>query len=184
VLPALANQYMANDIFEKLGEVNKKIKQRGIKSTHKQYCYGNFLPSPSTKVMFIAEMPALDSQWCPRCNFDISWTDRVFQKFMIQYGFGGSYITDVVKDCDHSRRPEEPEINKYRELLLREIEIVNPQLIVALGESAFSMLRDRFTLGDRLYKDYLYHPSVWRYPNMRPEYIRRIEALADHCKSL
>lgn len=174
---------MTDDILDKLGSINAKVKQLGVKSAHKQYCYGNFVSNPSAKVMFVAEMPTPDPQWCPRCNFNISWTDRKFQEILIQHGFGGSYVTDIVKECAHSRRPTVQEIEKYRDILLEEISVVNPKLVVALGGSAFAILRDQFTLGDRLYRDFLYHPSVWQYPNKRDEYVKRIEALADYSNS-
>jgi uracil-DNA glycosylase family 4 len=173
---------MVNDILEQLEKANTKLKRI---AGPKQFCYGRFLPN--TKVMFIAEMPTPDPHWNPRNNFFISWTDKDWVEILNENGFGGCYVTDIVKVCSKARRPKKDEIQKFKSTLLQEIETIKPELIVAIGKSAFNILQKYFCeeiSSDRVYKTYLWHPANLRRPKRRQTIKHQIKQLRSFCSGL
>jgi uracil-DNA glycosylase len=80
-------------------------------------------------------------------------------------GLDGSFITDIVKTCAKARRPTQEEIEHFKPILLEEIEILNPKLILALGQSASEVLTD---LG-------INHTPIWH-----PAYVERFNRWAEY----
>jgi DNA polymerase len=61
------------------------------------------------------------------------------------------YITNVVKDRPpDNRTPTAEEINVYGPFLIRQIEIIEPQLIATLGKVAMEFLFKHFGMGGKL----------------------------------
>lgn len=146
-------------LLKELDIINNSVEQIANESNTKYY-FGRFLPNRA--VMFVGEMPSVprkDELWDCRDNFNLSPTDLKFIAFLNDCGLGGSYITDIVKICDKPRRPSRKEIAMFIDLLKNEINIVNPKLIVALGNSAYNILSRHLTeqLKSKLYK--VIHPA-------------------------
>jgi len=143
-------------MYQELKKINNDIKSLA-ESEHKLYYFGRFLPS--VNVMFVAEMPTIPPKkigWFPEDNF--SHLADLFEKF----GLGGSYVTDIVKTSARAGRPTQKQIDKYFPFLEREIELLKPKLIVALGNNAFEILKNK--LGTKYHIETIWHPAyVSRY---------------------
>ena len=125
-----------DETLEKLNELNKTL------STPKELG-GAFLPKGAQKqfyFMFVAEMPSMARPKDIAAlggNFNVSARDNFFQEMMTKYGVAGSYVTDIVKEGDIPRRPTEEEIKKWLPFLLKEIEIIQPKIIIVLGKRTY-----------------------------------------------
>lgn len=169
---------MTNDILKKLEEINAEVKQI---AGRRQFCYGRFLPS--TKVMFVAEMPSFNKHWNPRNNFFISNTDKLFVQILTKYGFGGSYITDIVKTCASVGDLMPDEVEKFKPILLKEIEILKPRLVVAVGRRAFDVMNS-IKSKVPLYEKSLGHPARLRFPSHVPVFEWQVKQLRKFCLSI
>ena len=101
---------------------------------------GLFLPIGSTErddVMFVAEMPSMIEPKKEYVNFNASARDRFFVQTLKDYGVTGVYVTDIVKRRDAPRRPSEKEINEWLGFLLKEINIINPKLLIIIGKKNY-----------------------------------------------
>ncbi len=172
---------MTKDILKQLEEITSEVK-RVAKS--KPFCPGRFLPN--TTVVFVAEMPSSKKKlWNLNNNFFISKTDKCFVDILNRNGLGGSYITDIVKTCSKARRPTKAEINNFKDVLLREVAVIKPKLVVALGESAFQILSDAdFKQGIpfKIYKSFVWHPANLRYKKRQLVIKRQVKKLAEFCQ--
>lgn len=93
-------------------------------------------------------------------NFNISSCDKRFQKQLIDFNFGGSYVTDIVKlQRPAKKRPNEEEIRFFIPFLRKEIEIINPRIIVALGNEAYDILKNYGKELDINKLKKVYHPA-------------------------
>lgn len=98
------------------------------------------------RVMFVCESPgpsamegkANDIEPC----FYFSSRDHRFQEARSKYGLGSCYITNTVK-CGVRRGTQHTmsEVEKCRRFLLREIDLIDPQVIVGVGGNAYRTLR-------------------------------------------
>jgi uracil-DNA glycosylase len=152
-----------------LAKINTQIKQLAHPA---KYYTGRFIPkigeSPFNGIMIIAEMPTApkrESDWDPQNNFFLTKTDLKFNLLLNKLGLDGSFITDIVKTCAKARRPTQEEIEHFKPILLEEIEILNPKLILALGQSASEVLTD---LG-------INHTPIWH-----PAYVERFNRWAEY----
>jgi len=125
-----------NDKLNKLENLNETLKPP-------RELGGMFLPKGSPKqydFMFIAEMPSMSTTRDISGlggNFNVSTRDKFFQKTMVKYGVDGSYVTDIVKKGDIPRKPTEKEIRKWLPFLLKEVEIIQPKVIIVLGKRTY-----------------------------------------------
>lgn len=64
------------------------------------------------------------------------------------------FIGNILK-CrpPRNRRPKKAEVNSCEEFLLRQLEIIKPKVIAAMGNSAFSYFQSRYGLGDNVIGD-------------------------------
>lgn len=149
------------DKLNKLENLNKKLK-------FPQQLSGVFLPKSSQKkfdFMFVAEMPSMNEpkDWDGKSNynFDITKRDEFLQDIMVKYGVGGSYITDIVKERNIPRSPTEKEVQKWLSFLLKEIEIIQPKVIIVLGkrtyEASFKPSVEPFLIPTGIKVDYVFH---------------------------
>ncbi len=129
-----------------LQKINQTIEDSALKEKKKFY-FGRFIPKfteeINAKVFFVAEMPTFPSKkdkWDPQDNFFLSKSDLKFVKLLNKLGLGGSYITDVVKTCAPAGEPTCTEIELFKPILLKEIEILKPKVIVSLGERTSKVL--------------------------------------------
>ena len=154
-------------MHKELKKINGDIKNLA-ESENKIYYFGRFLPS--VNVMFIAEMPTIPPKnigWYPEDNFP--HLAGLFEKF----GLGGSYITDIVKTSTKAGRPTQKEIDKYFPFLEREIELLKPKIIVALGDNAFKILRSK--LGTKYNIKMIWHPAYVSRYNRWEKYEKQIK---------
>jgi DNA polymerase len=113
-----------------------------------------------------------------------------------------TYITNIIKDRPpENRNPTAKEIEVYGPFLDRQIEIMKPKVIVALGRYAMTYIMNKFNLGQELepiskahgkmykgkalYSDIniviLYHPCVAVYnPNNLPTLKKDFEILLNY----
>lgn len=123
--------------LRKLNDLNKNLKPPKELS-------GVFLPKESPKqfdFMFIAEMPSkgMPKNWDGKTNFnfDVSKRDKFLQALMVRYDVAGSYVTDVVKEREKPGEPKKEKIQKWLSFLLEEIKIIQPKIVVVLGERTY-----------------------------------------------
>jgi uracil-DNA glycosylase family 4 len=148
-----------NSRLEELEKLNRTLKMP-------QELGGIFLPKGSPKqfdFMFVAEMPSMNE---PKknnnenFNFGVTARDRFFQEMMIKYDVAGSYVTDIVKERDIPRKPNKNEIQKWLQFLLKEIEIINPKIIIVLGRRTYEASFEPFVeplISKNIKVDYVFH---------------------------
>ena len=154
--------------------INEEVKET---ANGKRFYYGRFIPH--TRFMFIAEMPSIPKDCDPYDNFnsESSKTDKKIFSVLNENSFGGSYITDIVKISNIVRRPTDEELLTWRPLLKREIDIIRPDVIIAVGGSAYKILhKHKDFLGINVPIEEIYHPAqmtiTWK------EYCEKIEHLS------
>ena len=154
-------QHTCTMLFSQLAKIRKSVFDVARKQGTDVFYYGNFIPNPGSRVMFVAEMPS-SRKHDPHLNFQISSSDEKFTKLLCKHGFGGSYLTDIVKTATPARRPTKAEVNAFAPILIKEIEAVRPEMIVAIGKSAeaelIGILRG-YPVFDVHNVHYVHHPS-------------------------
>ncbi len=164
---------MTNQGLEKINTQVRELAQSA------KYYTGRFIPKISedfsSKVMIIGEMPTAPKQereWDPSDNFFLSKTDLKFNKLLNKLGLSGSYITDIVKTCAKARRPTVEEIEKFKAILLDEIEIIKPEIILSLSKNASNIL-DEMGIKNTC----IWHPSYVERFNRWTEYEEQLRAV-------
>lgn len=117
--------------------------------------------------MFVAEMPSMNvpKDWDGKSNYNFGKFDarcRFFQKMMIEQGVAGSYVTDIVKERGKPRKPTKTEIQKWLPFLLKEIEIIQPKVIIILGKRTYEASFKLFvkpSIFKEIKVDYVFHYS-------------------------
>ncbi len=147
------------------------------KKEGKQFYFGRFVPH--TKYMFIAEMPTPDKDWNPQDNFNISGSDKKFIEMLNANGFGGSYVTDLVKKAENARRPKESELSLWLPILKKEIEILKPEVVVAVGPTSAYLTLSKYKsdLGIKNL-ECIWHPSYVQRYNRWDKYVDQLRKLA------
>lgn len=135
--------------------------------------------------MFVGMRPTHGKSYHPRSNFDLK-QDKRFIDLLSKYGFAGSYIVDIIKSCGHAgdHALDNRILSSYFDLLRQEIEIVNPDIIIALGDEAEEKLRSM--VGNRKLEK-IWHPAYVnrpdkRRPNKWKDYESQIVTLAKRYK--
>lgn len=139
-------------------------------------------------VMFIGEAPGMneDIQKRPFVGRGGQLLNKMIEK--IGWKREDVYITNIVKRRPPDNRDPLPEeIEAYKPYLTKQIEIINPKIIVTLGR--FSMYyfnpnlkitRDNgkvFRFGSRLLVPMFHPAAVLRNPNLLPEYEKEFKKL-------
>jgi uracil-DNA glycosylase family 4 len=126
---------------------------------------------PNTKILFIGEAPGFSENREGRPF--VGAAGKLLNEMLESEGLSRSdvYITNVVKDQPPGNRDPEPfEISAYLPYLERQIEIIDPKIIVTLGRHALSTLLPEagsisrvhgkvFKKGNRYFVA-LYHPAA------------------------
>lgn len=168
-------------MFENLHKVQLEISRIAEQQGKEFFYFGNFIPNPCSQVMFVAEMPTVPrdkKKYDSHTNFQVSKSDLMFVNILGRYGFGGSYLTDIVKTADIARRPNKDEVNTWLPILLQEIEAIAPKVLVAIGDSAYTTLL-KLEIGLPIVK--ITHPAhVFSYHGISvEEYDAEIKKLSD-----
>ena len=157
--------------------------------------------SHSARVMFIGEAPGRNEAETgrPFCGAAGKVLDELFLSTDGALKRADVYVTNIVKDRPpQNRDPLPEEIAAYAPFLDRQIEIIKPEVIVALGRFSMNYLFEKFGLRDFLrpisqmhgkifdarapYGGIklvaLYHPAVAVYnPNVKEELIKDFAVL-------
>jgi len=155
--------------------------------------------SHDAKIMFVGEAPGRNEAKTgkPFCGAAGKVLDALLEH--VEIPRNSIYITNIVKDRPpENRDPTSREIEVYGPFLDRQIEIIKPRVIVALGRYAMGYIMNKFGLGLELepigkahgkayfakasYGDVdivtLYHPCVAVYnPNNLPNLKKDMEIL-------
>lgn len=88
-------------------------------------------------VMFVADKPAAGKPFKSEKD-----PIQYFYNVLERYGFSNAHITDSIK-CRGKVKEKicKEQFENCKKWLLKEIELVNPELIVAVGKNAYSRLR-------------------------------------------
>lgn len=150
---------------------------------------------PNAKLMFVGEAPGADEdeQGVPF----VGRAGKLLTDMILAMGFGREdvYIANVVK-CrpPNNRNPEPDEIASCMPFLKKQIEIVNPRVLVCLGkfaaqtvlktEVAISKLRGRFHERDGITIMPTFHPSyLLRNPGMKKSVWEDLQQVMKKLKS-
>ena len=126
---------------------------------------GLFLPIGSDKrydVLLLAEMPSMnktkDKNFSAH-NFHATERDSFFRKMLVKYGLSGVYVTDIVKRRATPRKPTKHEIEKWLPFLKKEIAILNPSIVIAIGWRTYEsfLLYVNPYLDSVFHHDFIYH---------------------------
>ncbi len=164
-----------------------------LSTTRKQtvFCSGN--PSP---LMFVGEAPGADED--EQGEAFVGAAGKTLTKLLKQVGISRDqiYIANVLKCRPPNNRPPEPaEVTACAPFLRRQIELINPKVICALGKhAAFSLmgwegsmkaLRGSWRLMDGRWTTATYHPSyLLRSPGDTETVLTDLRGLVDKLASL
>ena len=141
-------------------ELMKKIKDEVLNLKNSPlYAYrtGNkYFPvigegSHDAKIMFVGEAPGRNEAKTgrPFCGIAGKVLDELLTHIDVKRE--GVYITNIVKDRPQENRdPTEKEIEIYGPFLDRQIEILKPKVIAALGRYAMGYIMQKFGLGEQM----------------------------------
>jgi uracil-DNA glycosylase len=132
------------------------------------------------KIMFVGEAPGQNEakQGRPFCGAAGKMLDKLLTHIDLKRE--NVYITNIVKDRPPDNRdPSNEEISAYAPYLVRQIEIIKPEVVCALGRHSMKFIMEKYGLSDKLNsiskihgqvfetKDFkfvpLYHPAVALY---------------------
>ena len=142
--------------------------------------------NPEAKLMFIGEAPGReeDIEGKPFVGRSGQMLTKMIEN-VLKLKREDVYITNIVK-CrpPQNRDPQSEEVDVCRGYLLKEIEIVKPQIIVTLGRIAFSyLLNDATPITKARGKMYQFN-AIKVIPTFHPSYLlrnpsKKIDVLAD-----
>jgi len=129
-------------------EIGKKYCE--VKENFNVCVNGVFLPpksKPRFDVVFVGINPSTTGQKSSNSdeigNWNISKTDKLFQEYLRKYKLEGSYATDF----SHFGRAEsktnkitEDELKQFADFFVREIEIIQPKIIVCFGDKSYRLV--------------------------------------------
>ena len=100
---------------------------------------------PETRILFVGEAPGAEEAKTGRPF--VGRAGRVLDELLASVGLRRRdvYITSVVKDRPPGNRdPTAEEIKTYKPFLLRQINIIQPEVIATLGRFALKVILDEF----------------------------------------
>jgi len=136
--------------------------------------------NPNTRVVFVGEAPGADedAQGCPF----VGRAGKLLEKILNAMGFKRQdvYICNILK-CrpPKNRPPKREEIEMCLPFLHKQLEIIGPEIIVALGASAaHTLLKTKTPIGQLRGKFHEYHTSegaepIKLMPTYHPAYLLR-----------
>ena len=105
-----------------------------------------YLSGIDPRVVFVCESPGKfgsDDQAAPlRCWAKANtWRDKRFREALERYGFANCYITNAVKcGVREGRQHKKCELTRCRRWLVRELKLIQPLVVVGVGENAYRTL--------------------------------------------
>jgi len=168
------------DSLEKFEEIVKKCYLCNLSKTRKNVVFGE--GNPYAKLMFIGEGPGAteDEMGRPFVGRAGQLLTKMIEN-VLEIKRENVYIANIVK-CrpPNNRVPTEEEAKTCMPYLLKQIEIINPKILVALGSTSYKYLTKDSTPISKIrgeivrYKDKIliptYHPSfLLRNPSKKKE---------------
>lgn len=110
-------------------------------------------------------------------NYASTDTDRWFARKRKDFGFPSAYLTDIVKaGAQRKRLPTGREIYAFWPYLERELALLTPRLIIALGRDAHALLLD-LNLPPQTVVTAITHPAAaFRWPKHGNSFDRELAA--------
>ena len=141
---------MADDktaLLEKIGEEILNLEESPLYSYRKENNYSFVLGEGNVeaKIMFIGEAPGEKEAKTGRPFVGAS--GRFLNELLQSIGMKREdiYITNIVKDRPpNNRNPSVKEIRLYQPFLLRQIDIIRPEVIVPLGRFSMEFILNQF----------------------------------------
>jgi uracil-DNA glycosylase family protein len=138
---------------------------------------------PETGVVFVGEAPG-DQEDLKGRPF-VGPAGKLFERALAEAGIerGGVYLTNAVKHFKFVRtgkrrihqKPDSAEIKACKPWLLRELDAINPRLIVAMGATAAqSLLGKTVTIGRERGRFRPYPPEAQLYITVHPSFLLRL----------
>jgi uracil-DNA glycosylase len=133
--------------------------------------------SPQAELMFVGEAPGADEDATGRPF--VGRAGQLLNKMLeaINLKREDIYIANVLKSRPPgNRNPEADEVKACLPFLLRQIEVIRPRLIVALGNPAMQTLLETkvgITKMRGEFKPYPRLPGIWVIPTFHPAYLLR-----------
>jgi DNA polymerase len=139
-----------------LKEINDEVLNLKKSPLYKYRTQNKYFPvigegSLDAKIMFVGEAPGRNEAKCgrPFCGTAGKVLDELLEHVKIKRA--DIYITNIVNDRPQENRdPTEEEIKIYGPFLDRQIEIIQPKVIVALGRYSMGYIMKKFGLGDKV----------------------------------
>jgi uracil-DNA glycosylase len=146
---------MTNDktaLLEKIAEEILNLEESPLYSYRKENNYSFVLGEGSieAKIMFIGEAPGEKEAKTGRPFVGAS--GRFLNELLQSIGMNREdvYITNIVKDRPpNNRNPSVKEIRLYQPFLLRQIEIIRPEVIVPLGRFSMEFILNQFNAPEK-----------------------------------
>ncbi len=89
-------------------------------------------------VMLVGERPSTGTFGGP--------SDRLLYSLLERHVLGEAHLTDVIKSRGKANDPYPADMSAHRRIFYRELEIVQPSLVITFGQKVFDLLQ--FTLAD------------------------------------
>ncbi len=132
-------------LLEKIKKIVINCKKCELYKNKKKVVFGQ--GNVNTKIIFIGEGPGKeeDEKGVPFCGKAGKILENLLNSIKLKRE--EIYITNVIK-CrpPKNRKPKKEEIEKCSEYLLKQIKIINPEIIVCLGEVPFRFISKVFNL--------------------------------------
>jgi len=142
--------------IEELNKIGEEILNLKHSPLYEYRVENNYVPvpgegSPNAEIMLVGEAPGANEAKTgrPFCG----QAGKILDKFLESAGIGREevFITSIVKDRPPKNRDPKPEeIEMYTPFLDRQIEVIRPKIIGALGRHAMRYLMMRYGLEDKL----------------------------------
>ncbi|MDR1555114.1 MAG: uracil-DNA glycosylase [Campylobacteraceae bacterium] len=166
------NTYMPNNMDE-LKQVVSKCYLCQLCKGRKNVVFGE--GNTKTKLMFIGEGPGAneDASGKPFVGQAGQLLTKIIEN-VLNLKRNDVYIANIVK-CrpPQNRAPTYEEANICRPYLLKQIEIINPSIIVALGSTSFRYLTDDETPISRVRGEIIQYKNVKLIPTFHPSFLLR-----------
>lgn len=141
---------------DSLEKIKKELLECKKCPLYKERIKNKFYPvvgegNKKAKIMFIGEAPGKNEAKTgrPFCGAAGKILDELFKSVKIKRE--AVYITNIVKDRPpKNRQPKKEEIDAYASFLDRQIEIIKPEIICALGNYSTRYLMEKYGLKDKI----------------------------------
>ncbi|MEW6455312.1 MAG: uracil-DNA glycosylase [Acidobacteriota bacterium] len=160
---------------EKLWELEKDVLNCKACPLHEvkiNYVFGE--GNPGAEILFVGEAPGEDEDIQGRPF--VGEAGKLLTKIIegMKFNRDDVYIANVLK-CrpPNNRNPKAPEIEQCKKYLIKQIEIINPKVIIALGKIASSTLSgENISILSRR-GEILYFKNIPLIPTFHPAFILR-----------